>query len=149
MAAGRRLATRQLASRARRRVRATRPEPDADLAVQRRVVDAFLAAARAGDFEALVSLLDPDVVLRTDGGGHGPLARPPVVGAGTGRGGPPVPGAVVRAARPIGLVNGGPGVIVGPPGHVVAVVGLTVVDGRIRAIDIVGDPAKLRRIGRQ
>ncbi|MBA2634607.1 MAG: sigma-70 family RNA polymerase sigma factor, partial [Chloroflexi bacterium] len=71
-------AARQLASRARRRVRAARPEPDADLAVQQRVVDAFLAAARAGDFDALLLLLDPDVVLRTDGGGRGPLARPPV-----------------------------------------------------------------------
>ena len=74
-------AARQLASRARRRVQAARAEPDADLTVQRRVVEAFLAAARAGEFDALLSLLDPDVVLRTDGGGHGPLARPPVVGA--------------------------------------------------------------------
>jgi RNA polymerase sigma factor (sigma-70 family) len=74
-------AARQLASRARRRVREGAPSPDADLAVQRRVVDAFLAAARAGDFEALVRVLDPDVVFRTDGGGVGPLARPPLVGA--------------------------------------------------------------------
>jgi RNA polymerase sigma-70 factor (ECF subfamily) len=140
-------ATRQLASRARRRVRATKPEPDADLAVQRRVVDAFLAAARAGDFEALVALLDPDVVLRTDGGGHGPLARPPVTGQAH-------VAEVLRARAvsfaPLGrwaLVNGGPGVIVGPPGHVLAVVGLTVVHGRIREIDIVGDPTKLRRLG--
>src|SRR6476469_312684 len=59
-------AARQLASRARRRVHAARPEPDADLAVQQRVVDAFVAAARAGDFDALLSVLDPDVVLRTD-----------------------------------------------------------------------------------
>src|SRR5688572_14822369 len=72
-------ATRQLASRARRRVRAEAPEPDADLAVQRRVVDAFLAAARAGDFEALLRLLDPQVVFRTTGAGR--LARPPIVGA--------------------------------------------------------------------
>jgi RNA polymerase sigma factor (sigma-70 family) len=139
-------AARQLASRARRRVQAAKPEPDADIAVQRRVVDAFLAAARGGDFEALLSVLDPDVVLRTDGGGHGPLARPPVTGA----------AAVATVLRsratvfaPLGrpaIVNGGPGLIIGPPGKVIAVVGLTVVDGRIREIDIVGDPAKLRRL---
>jgi RNA polymerase sigma factor (sigma-70 family) len=136
-------AARQLASRARRRIRAARPEPDADLPVQRRVVDAFLAAARSGDFEALLSLLDPDIVLRTDGGGHGPLARPPV------RGATEVAKVLIAQARffaPLGrraVVNGGPGVIVGPPGRVVAVVGLTVSGGRIREIDIIGDRSKL------
>jgi RNA polymerase sigma-70 factor, ECF subfamily len=139
-------AARQLASRARRRVQAAKPEPDADIAVQRRVVDAFLAAARGGDFDALLSMLDPDVVLRTDGGGHGPLARPPVTGAAA-------VAAVLRSRAkvfaPLGrpaIVNGSPGLVVGPPGKVVAVVGLTVVGGRIREIDIVGDPAKLRSI---
>src|SRR5262249_21108360 len=72
---------RQLASRARRRVRGAMPNSDADLKVQRRVVDAFLAASRAGDFEGLLAVLDPDVVMRTDGGGTGPLARPPIRGA--------------------------------------------------------------------
>src|SRR5947207_13266123 len=139
-------AARQLASRARRRIQAAKPEPDADVAVQRRVVDAFLAAARGGDFEALLSLLDPDVVLRTDGGGHGPLARPPVTGAAAGAAGlqrGPAPFAPL--GRPA-IVNGGPGLIVGPPGKVLAVVGLTVVGGRIREIDIIGDPAKLRKL---
>ena len=141
-------AARQLASRARRRVHAARPEPDADLAVQERVVDAFLKAARAGDFDALLSLLDPDVVLRTDGGGHGPLARPPVEGA----------TQVIEVFRsrasvfaPLGrsaVVNGGPGIVVGPPGHVLAVVEFAVVDGLIREIDIVGDPSKLTRVDR-
>lgn len=138
-------AARQLASRARRRVQAARPEQDADLGVQRRVVDAFLAAARGGDFEGLLALLDPEVVLHTDGGGHGPLARPPVEGA------PEV--ATVLAARAqlfaplcrIATVNGAPGIIVGPPQRVIAVVGLTVVDGRVREIDIIGDRAKLDR----
>ena len=139
-------AARQLASRARRRIQAAKPEPDGDVAVERRVVDAFLAAARGGDFEALLSLLDPDVVLRTDGGGHGPLARPPVTGAAE------VAAVLQRGAAPFAplgrpaIVNGGPGLIVGRPGKVVAVVGLTVVDGRIREIDIIGDPAKLRKL---
>jgi RNA polymerase sigma factor (sigma-70 family) len=139
-------AARQLASRARRRVQAAKPQPDADLAVQRRVVDAFLAAARGGDFEALLSLLDPDVVLRTDGGGRGPLARPAVTGAAD------VAAVLQTRARtfaPLGrqvTVNGGPGLVIGPPGKVIAVVGLTVVEGRIREIDIVGDPAKLRAL---
>jgi len=140
-------AARQLASRARRRVQAAKPEPDADVAVQGRVVDAFLAAARNGDFDALLALLDPDVVLRTDGGGRGPLARPPVVGA---AGVVEVLKARAGTFAPLGrpaMVNGSPGVVVGAPGQVVAVVGFTVVDGRIREIDIVGDRAKLRRFG--
>ena len=87
-------------------------------------------------------------MLRTDGGGRGPLARPPVAGARD-------VADVVRTRAPIfarlcrpAVVNGGPGVIVGPPGHVIAVIGLTVAGGRIREIDIVGDPAKLRGIDR-
>lgn len=133
---------RQLASRARRRVRDGAPSPDADLAVQRRVVDAFLAAARSGDFEALVRVLDPDVVFRTDGGGVGPLARPPIVGAGA------VAREILsRGARfaPLGrpaIVNGAAGVVV-QAGSRQVVVGFTVVNGRIAAIDIIGDPAKL------
>jgi RNA polymerase sigma-70 factor (ECF subfamily) len=140
------VATRQLASRARRRVRAADAEPDADLAVQRRVVDAFLVAARSGDFEALLALLDPDVVIRTDGGGSGPLARPPVVGA------TDVAAFLRSGARgfaPLGrpaIVNGGPGVVVVQRGVVIAVVGFTIKGGRIREIDIVGDLAKLRRV---
>jgi len=139
-------AARQLASRARRRIQDARAKPDADFGVQQRVVDAFLAAARSGDFEALLSLLDPEVVLRTDGGGRGPLARSPVVGA------TEVVTVLRSRARtfaPLGrpaIVNGSPGVIVGKPGAVVAVVGFTVAGGRIQEIDIVGDPAKLRGV---
>src|ERR671928_1249294 len=73
-------ATRQLASRARRRVRGARPEPDVELMEQQRVVDAFFAAARDGDFDALLELLDPEVILRVDAGPGGALARPPIVG---------------------------------------------------------------------
>ena len=135
-------AARQLASRARRRVREGAPSPDADLAVQRRVVDAFLAASRAGDFEALVRVLDPDVVFRTDGGGVGPLARPPLVGADA------VAHEILTSGRPFAplgrpaIVNGAPGVVV-EAGRRRYIVGFTVRDGRIAEIDLVGDPAKL------
>jgi RNA polymerase sigma-70 factor, ECF subfamily len=73
-------AVRQLASRAAPRARLT-PAPDPNIARQREVVDAFLAASRAGDFEALVSVLDPEVVFGIDSGGIGPEARPPIIGA--------------------------------------------------------------------
>jgi RNA polymerase sigma-70 factor (ECF subfamily) len=138
-------AARQLASRARRRVRSEAPQPDADLAVQRRVVDAFLAAARAGDFEALLRVLDPDVVFRFDGGGAGPLARPPIEGA----------EAVVRVILSEGapfapraepaIVNGAAGALVRAGGEPRYVVGFTVTGGRIAAIDLIADPAKLGR----
>src|SRR5205814_2279112 len=74
-------AARQLASRARRRMQGPKPVPDVELAEQKRVVEAFLAAAREGDFDALLEMLDPDVVLRVDAGPGGKLAREPVVGA--------------------------------------------------------------------
>ena len=137
-------AARQLASRARRRVRAEAPEPDADLAVQRRAVDAFLAAARNGDFEGLLAVLDPDVVLRVDGGPNAPraFAQPPIVGA----------EAVAAAARNFregaariepAIVNGAAGFIVRFPARSI-VAAFTVTDGRIVAIDFIADPEKLR-----
>ena len=136
-------ATRQLASRARRRVRSEAPDPDADLVVQRRVVDAFLAASRAGDFDGLLRVLDPDVVFRFDGGGRGPLARPPVVGAAAvatqvRRFGP----RFASYARPA-LVNGSAGIFVpDAPGQPPLVLGFTIRDGRIAELDLNGDPAK-------
>jgi RNA polymerase sigma factor (sigma-70 family) len=138
-------AARQLASRARRRVREGAPSPDADLAVQRRVVDAFLAAARAGDFEALLRVLDPEVVFRMDGGGAGPLARPPIVGAGD------VAREILSTGAPFAplaepaIVNGAAGAIVRAAGRPRYVVGFTVANGRIAAIDLIGDPAKVGR----
>lgn len=136
-------ATRQLASRARRRVREGAPDPDADLKVQRGVVDAFLVAARSGDLQALLRVLDPDVVLRSDGGGAGPLARPTVVGA----------LAVAQQARIFGtrfaalarmvLVNGGPGAVLQAPDQPTIVASFTIARGRITAIDLIADPAKL------
>ena len=138
-------ATRQLASRARRRVRGATPRTDPDLREQRRVVDAFLAAARAGDFEGLIQVLDPDVVFRADRGPRG--ARIPITGAAAvaetilGRGGRFAP-----HARPA-IVNGNAGVIVVPGQKPIAVVSFSVADGRIVEIDLVADPAKLRGLG--
>jgi RNA polymerase sigma factor (sigma-70 family) len=138
-------ATRQLASRARRRVQGATPRTDPDLREQRRVVDAFLAASRAGDFEALLEVLDPDVVFRIDTGPHGD--RPPVVGA------RPVAERILARgsrlaphARPA-IVNGNAGVIVVPGNVPVAVVGFAVADGRIVEIDLIADPAKLANVG--
>jgi RNA polymerase sigma-70 factor (ECF subfamily) len=137
-------ATRQLASRARRRVRAEAPEPDADLAVQRSVVDAFLAAAREGDFEGLMRVLDPNVVLRVDAGQNAPpaLARPPLVGAeAVARGAGGFRGAA-NAAEPV-IVNGAPGVIVRFPARTF-LAAFTIANGRIVNIDLITDPDKLR-----
>jgi RNA polymerase sigma-70 factor (ECF subfamily) len=139
-------ATRQLASRARRRIGRAPREPDADLAVQREVVDAFLAAARSGDFEGLLAILDPDVVLRTDGGGSGPLARPPIAGAAAVAAELRVRGRFFAGlAQPI-VVNGGAGVLVRLADGRRVVAGITVIGRRISEIDLIGDPAKLRGI---
>jgi RNA polymerase sigma factor (sigma-70 family) len=148
-------ATRQLASRARRRIQAGRTEAAADRAVQRRVVDAFLAAAREGRFEALLALLDPDVVLRIDAGGRRPTglppslveaAREPVIGA------DPVyqvlragASTFARLCRPA-LLDGRPGIVVGPPGKEFGVVTMSIARGRIRSIDIVADRQKFRLV---
>ncbi|MDP2712047.1 MAG: RNA polymerase sigma factor SigJ [Solirubrobacteraceae bacterium] len=136
-------AARQLASRARRRVRGEHTAPDADLDTQRAVVDAFLAAARDGDFEALLDVLDPDVVLRAD---LGPL---PTGGSREVRGA----AAVVDQAsmysrlglqmRPA-LVNGVAGLVSTRDGAPFSVGAVTVRDRRIVAIDILADPARLR-----
>jgi RNA polymerase sigma-70 factor, ECF subfamily len=136
-------ATRQLASRARRSVRGARPSSDVDLREQRRVIDAFLAASRQGDFEALLEVLDPDVVFRIDAGGVAPRARPPIEGAEAvaaqilARGAPLAP-----HARPA-IVNGNAGVIVVPHDKPIAVVGFVIAGGRIAEIDLIADPAKL------
>src|ERR671931_1144927 len=139
-------AARQLASRARRRIRGAAPTEDADLAQQRELVDAFLAASREGDFHALVTILDPDVVFRIDAGGRGPRAREPVTGAEAvarqvlARGRP-----FARFARPA-RVNGRAGVVVAPGGTPMAVVGFTTAHGRIVAVDLITDRDKLHRL---
>ena len=138
-------ATRQLASRARRRVRGATPRTDPDLREQRRVVDAFLAASRAGDFEALLKVLDPDVVFRADRGPRG--VRVPVTGAEEVAQTILARGSRFAAyARPA-IVNGNAGVIVVPGEKPIAVDSFSVAGGRIVEIDLVADPAKLRRLG--
>jgi RNA polymerase sigma-70 factor (ECF subfamily) len=138
-------AARQLASRARRRVQDT-PQPDADPARQRQAVDAFMSAAREGDFAALVSVLDPEVVLRADGG---------TALAGVSR--------LIRGARNVArqalafsrlgghalpaIINGAAGLVVTRHGRPWSILAFTVCSGRIAEIDIVADPERLQQIG--
>jgi len=139
-------ASRQLASRARRRVRgAGVPAPDPDIGRQWEVVSAFYAAARRGDLGALVAVLDPDVVLRSDGGAarpdvsvvvHGPAD---VIGHGLKV---HQPSAVLRPA----LVNGAAGMVASIDGKPVAVVGLTISQGKVAEIDVIADPDRLLRL---
>jgi RNA polymerase sigma factor (sigma-70 family) len=137
-------AARQLASRARRRVQGAATVPDADLARQRAVVDAFLAAARGGDFGALLAVLDPDVVLRAD---RAALPGGSVVV----RGAAAVAGQALSfsrfapSARPV-LVNGTAGIVAVPGGRPFAVLGFTVRRGKIVEILILADPERLRRL---
>jgi RNA polymerase sigma factor (sigma-70 family) len=137
-------AARQLASRARRRVRGAAPAADAALGAQRAVVEAFLAASRDGDFDALVAVLDPDVVLRADGGAAPGLSHR-VQGAET------VAGRALmfrRADLSIhhALVNGSPGLLSTRDGELFSVMGLTITGGRIAEMDILVDPERLRRL---
>jgi RNA polymerase sigma-70 factor (ECF subfamily) len=138
-------ATRQLASRARRRVQGTAPVPDPDLGRQREVVDAFLAAARGGDFEALLEVLDPEVVLRVDRGALRAGASREVRGARAVAEQVRTFAELGRFARPA-LVNGAVGFVVAPRGRPVSVAGFTVTQGRIAEIDILADPARLREL---
>ncbi len=136
-------ATRQLASRARRRVRGTAPVLDADPGRQRVVVDAFLTASRAGDFDALVAVLDPDVVLRFDFGDHGVSSM--IRGARVVAGQALLFREYARQARPA-LVNGAAGIVTAPDGRLLSVMGMTVTGGRIAQIHVLADPERLRRL---
>ena len=139
-------AARQLASRARRRVRgAELPAPDPDLARQRAVVDAFFLAARGGDFDTLVSLLDPDVVLRSDFGARRPAAARVTRGAAA-VARQALIGALPTAHLHPALVNGAAGVVVTVNGRPFAVLGFTVTEGRIVEIDAIADPERVQRI---
>jgi RNA polymerase sigma factor (sigma-70 family) len=138
-------AARQLASRARRRVQGQAPVPDADLAEQRRVVDAFFAAARDGDFEALVAVLDPGVVSRGDAGALRPEASAVVRGAHAVAARALTFARLSPFVRPA-LVNGAAGVVVAPHGEPFSVMGFTVVGGKIVEIDAITDPERLREL---
>ncbi len=135
-------ATRQLASRARRRVRGAATVKDPDLTYQREVVDAFLAASRTGNFDALLAVLDPDVVFRADrtavsAGASGEVRGAPFVARQfSGR---------AQGARPA-LVNGAVGVVVARRGRLFLVLRLTIRHGKIVGIDAVADPARLRQL---
>ncbi len=135
-------AARQLASRARRRVRGAARVADANLTSQRAVVDAFLAASREGSFDALLAVLDPDVVLRADrtavsaGGSEEVRGAPFVARQFSGR---------AQGARPA-LVNGAVGVVVAPRGRLFLVLRLTIRHGKIVEIDAVANPARLRQL---
>jgi RNA polymerase sigma factor (sigma-70 family) len=137
-------AARQLASRARRRVQGAQA-PEGDRARQRLVVEAFLAASREGDFEALLRLLDPQVVVRADAAATG-TAAPRVV-----RGAAAVASQALGFARRarlarLALVDGAVGLVVTPPGRPSLVLGFTIRRGLISAIDILADPERLRRL---
>ena len=136
-------ATRQLASRARRRVRGAAPAPDADLTAQWEVVEAFLAAAREGDFDALVAVLDPDVVLRADGGPTGLSQH--IRGAET----------VARQAQlwsrvdltmRRALINGAAGIIAFLHGRPFSIAAITVKNGKIAEVDFLADPERIAQL---
>jgi RNA polymerase sigma factor (sigma-70 family) len=137
-------ATRQLASRARRRVRGAEPSSEANDVQQRAVIDAFLAASREGDFDALLEVLDPDVVMRIDAG----RLRPPAELHGSRE----VAALVLTEGAPRApfgrraIVNGAPGVVVARGGHVLAVAAFTTAGGRITRLNLIADPDKLRHV---
>jgi RNA polymerase sigma-70 factor (ECF subfamily) len=138
-------AARQLASRARRRVRARATAPDVGISAQREVVDAFFAAARRGDFDGLVALLDPEALLRADGGTARPAATVLVQGAEA------VARRAIMFARPAAqvshmLVNGAAGVVITLDGQPISVIGFTVAGGRVVEINSVNDPDRLARL---
>jgi RNA polymerase sigma factor (sigma-70 family) len=137
-------AARQLASRARRRVQGEPAIPDADLDTQREVLDAFLAAAREGDFEALVAVLDPDVVLRAEGGAGAPASRIVRGAANVGR------GALAFSRLDIdvrpALINGAIGTVTFREGQPFAIAGFTIRNRRVVEMDIFADPERLSRL---
>ncbi len=137
-------AARQLASRARRRVRGAAPAPDADLSAQWEVVEAFMAAGREGDFDGLIAVLDPDVVLRADGGATGlsHFVRGAEAVASQATMFARRPGLAMRRA----LVNGMPGAVTTLDGNPFSVAAITVRGGRIVEMDFLADPERLAKL---
>jgi RNA polymerase sigma-70 factor (ECF subfamily) len=139
------VAARQLASRARRRVQGRAPTPDRDLRQQRRVVDAFMAAAREGNIEGLVAVLDPDIVLRADGGALAGLSR--VVRGASAVAAQAATFSISGLSNELVLVNGDLGFVSRrPDGRVFSVLGFTIAGGRVVEIDILADPERLSRL---
>jgi RNA polymerase sigma-70 factor (ECF subfamily) len=136
-------AARQLASRARRRVRGNAPAAVPDLPEQRKVVETFLAALRTGDFEALVAVLDPDFAIRSDQAAAGAVREEQGVRAWAQQAIKFSQGA--RAARPA-LINGAVGLVVAPQGRLLRVISFTMALGKIVGIDVISDPARLAKL---
>jgi len=140
-------AAKQLASRARRRLRGSPSAgSDVDYARQRVVADAFDAASRAGDFDGLLAVLDPDVVLRADTGGDGPLGPSRLIrGAANVAAQAQLYAGMARWAHPV-LVNGAPGYLIAPNRKPFAVIAIATRDNKITEIDVLADPARLSRM---
>jgi RNA polymerase sigma-70 factor, ECF subfamily len=139
------VATRQLASRARRQVRGQAPTSDADLRTQRRIVDAFLAAVQNGDFEALVAVLDPDIVLRADGGAVKGLSR--LVRGAQAVMAQAAAFSKIALSNQVVLVNGNIGLVCRlPDGRLFSVIGFTIAGGKVVEMDILADPDRLSRL---
>jgi RNA polymerase sigma-70 factor (ECF subfamily) len=134
-------AARQLASRARRRVRGGSPTATPDLVQQRKIVEAFLTALRAGDLQGLLAVLDPDLVVRADMGGPGG-APTEIRGAEMWARGAVAYGHLAQLAQPA-LVDGAMGIVNAPHGRLTRALRLTIVNGKIAAIDVIGHPARL------
>ena len=139
------VAARKAASRARGRVEAEPTAPDVDLERQREVVDAFFAAAREGDFDALVEVLHPEVVIRADGGEARPSANHVIRGAAEVAGRAMTYASLSPFVQPV-LVNGVAGVLVAPQGKPFSVMAFTVAGGKVVAIDALADPVRLERL---
>ena len=139
------VAARQLASRARRRVQSKSPSSDRDLRNQRRIADAFLAAAQNGDFEGLVAVLDPNIVLRADGGALKGMSR--LVRGAREVAAQAVMFSKVKLSSQVVLVNGNIGVVSRlPDGRLLSVIGFTIADGKIVEMNILADPERLSRL---
>jgi RNA polymerase sigma-70 factor, ECF subfamily len=138
-------AARQLASRARHRVQGAAPVPSEDLSRQREIVEAFLAAARRGDFEALLALLDPDVLVQSDRAAMPPGAATQVRGAQTVAGQALIFSRRARFAQ-LALVSGSVGILVAPRGRLMMVMAFKFTGQKIAKIDIIAEPAHLRQI---
>jgi RNA polymerase sigma factor (sigma-70 family) len=138
-------AVRQLASRARRRIQGADTASGVDLAGQRKVVDAFLAALRAGDFQALVAVLDPNVVITADAVAQPVEAMREIHGAENWAKGAIAAARGARAAQPA-LIDGAVGLVIAPQGRLFRALRFTLAEGKIAAVEVIGDPERLRHL---